>query len=167
MQHVDAILQYVNLPWYTFRLQFKIFCMNYHCLFRKGKKILSVITSNSFNEAELNRKMRNHMPIYKTLVITLPSVEVAYCKYCCSETHHCLSKQQEIQMQTEPTLWSQVQVCRENHSWVHKLISTQPSVCCKDSFNTAPTEITQRSLYKNPSGEGGKKRGRKQRNTEL
>lgn len=124
----------------------------------KGKKILTVIISNSFNQAELKRKMRNHMPIYKTLVIILPSVEGAHCKYCCSETYHCLSKQQETGMQTEPTLSSQVQVCRENHGLVHKLISTQPPVCCKNSFNTAPREITPRSLKKFFWGRGKEKR---------
>lgn len=57
---------------------------------RSKKKKLTVITPNSFNQAELKRKTGNHMPIYTTLVITLPSVEGAYCKYCCYETHHCL-----------------------------------------------------------------------------
>jgi len=28
------------------------------------------------------------MLIYKTLVITLPSVGTAHCKHCCYETHH-------------------------------------------------------------------------------
>lgn len=67
------------------------------------------------------------MPIYKIVVMTLPCVEAPHCKYCCYKTHHCLSKQEETQMQTEPFHLKPRSAGRTT-GWAQKLIFTQ-SLC--------------------------------------